>query len=217
MSWFKASPTQSHGEFTVCFFLSSQSVHYSLANQLLPVSCHLIALSSGQFGWLYVIVLVHGKLSVQRSSQRWQHGSAGKYEKWGVMAEHICPLQGCFVFEERQERGSRGCHPPNVKSQFPGMFLLSCRATCRVWELKGVVEEHHLPNPLLLEAWPVFRIWENGQSHLIITSSFCQVAATLTAWAAHGKAARSSAFLAHPCPHGGDHPSTRSLCWFWLG
>lgn len=83
------------------------------------------------------------------------------------MVELIRPLQGCFVFEERQERGSRGCHAPNISASFQGCFfcLAERPAECGRW--KGLWRNIIHLIPLFLEAWPFFRIGETSWSHFM--------------------------------------------------
>lgn len=158
-------------------------------------------MSSDRYGLLYIIVLVRGKLSVWRSSQRWQESSAGRYEKWEVMVEHICPFQGWrFVFEERQERGSRGCHPPNVSASSQGCFfcLAEQPEECGSW--KGLWRNIiHLTIPLL-EAQPVFRVGETGRScsmNLLLFLGGCWRSGCISStWKSHSLLA----CLAQPCP-----------------
>lgn len=65
------------------------------------------------------------------------------------------PPPGVLCIRGEAGKGWQKLSSSKKKEQFAGMFLLCCRTTCRVWEPKGVAEEHHLLIPLLLEAWSV--------------------------------------------------------------
>lgn len=168
-------------------------------------------MSSDRYGLLYIIVLVRGKLSVWRSSQRWQEASAGRYEKWEVMVEHICPFQGWrFVFEERQERGSRGCHPPNISASSQGCFfcLAEQPEECGSW--KGLWRNIiHLTIPLL-EAQPVFRVGETGRSCSMNFLLFLGGLLALWLHQQHVERPLAPRVPGSTMPtHGGNHPSPR--------